>query len=165
MALTDPGTLPVWAVEPNGVHLSVSTDSVTARLEGDACLDSEALMRQVLLGAVRVAAAPGGRPGPPLGLVVDLTGLTFCDLRGLDVLTDTVAEGRSVGVSVTLLGASPTLERVRRLLDSDLPKASRQGPDAPSTTGPWREQQHVRPGPTTRRRFGTRILRLATRRA
>ena len=74
----------------------------------------------------------------PLGtdLVLDLGSLRFCDLRGLDVLTDTVEAGRSIGVPVTVTNAPPALERVRHLLGARLSWASRQGPDVPSA-GPW----------------------------
>lgn len=155
----------VAAVESNGVHLTCGAGSLNARLQGSACLDSESLLRQILLGALNAAAEPGGRSGPPLGLVLDLSGLTFCDSRGFDVLTDTVSVGRSVGVDVTVTGASPSLERVWRLLDCDLPKASRQGPKpSPSTSGPWRERAQQPLDSPVGRRLRVRILRLATRR-
>jgi hypothetical protein len=160
--VTDGG---VSAVEPNGVHLTRRDGELNARLQGAACLDSEPMLRQILTGALNAAADPGGATGPPLGLVLDLSGLSFCDLRGLDVLADTVSVGRSVGVDVTVTGATPSIERVWRLLGCDLPTASRQGPKpSPSTTGPLRERaQHPLDSPVGRR-LRVRILRLATRR-
>jgi anti-anti-sigma regulatory factor len=128
------GAAPVEVID--GVHLTRTGDALTATLQGDACLDSEAVLRQILLGALRAAAEPGGSPGRPLDLVLDLGGLRFCDLRGLDVLTDTVEAERSIGVPVTVTNAPPALERVRHLLGARLSWASRQGPDVPSA-GPW----------------------------
>ncbi len=127
----------------DGVHLTRTAGSLIARLEGDACLDSEAMLRHLLLGSLMAAARPSGAPGPPLELVLDLSGVTFCDLRGLDVLTDTVEVGKTIGVAVTVTNAPPALERMRCLLGGGRPWASHQGPDVPSS-GSWWERPMAR---------------------
>lgn len=121
-----------------GVHFVYSRDALTARLLGEADLVTESLLRQILAGALNAAAEPSGRPGTPLRLVLDLSELSFCDVRCIEVLSDTVVRGRSAGVPVSVTGASSTLERVWGLLGCEPPLASCQGSDLPSA-GPWQE--------------------------
>lgn len=52
--------------------------------------------------------------GQPPSLLVDLAGLDFCDLSGLDALHDATRQASAAGVSVTLRGMSPQLEWLHR---------------------------------------------------
>lgn len=132
------GEQPLTTSALGGVHLVHSRDALTARLLGEADLETEPVLRQILAGALNAAALPSGRAGSPLELVLDLTDLSFCDVRCIGLLSDTLVRCRSVGVPVSVTGASTTLERAWGLLGCEPPLASCQGSDLPSA-GPWQE--------------------------
>jgi anti-anti-sigma regulatory factor len=71
-----------------------------ALVAGEADWDTAAQLRQALVGAL----ADG-----PQSLIVDVTNLTFCNLRGLDSLHEAMQVARQAGVRVTLRGMSRQL--------------------------------------------------------
>lgn len=145
-----------------GVHLVHYRDVLTARLLGEADLVTEPVLRQILAGALNAAAEPSGRPGTPLHLVLDLTELSFCDVRCIGVLSETLVRGRSAGVPVSVTGASMTVERVWDLLGCEPPLASCQGSDLPSA-GPWQELADTALSTPAGRRRRVSILRRGQR--
>lgn len=156
------GEQPLPAPALGGVHLVHSRDVLTARLLGEADLETEPVLRQILAGALIAAAEPSGRAGAPLELVLDLTELSFCDVRCIALLSDTLVRCRSVGVPVSVTGASTTLERVWSLLGCEPPLASCQGPDLPSA-GPWQEPSETSPATPAGRTRRVSILRRGVR--
>ncbi|WP_225848866.1 STAS domain-containing protein [Streptomyces sp. HPF1205] len=51
-------------------------------------------------------------PFPPAGVVIDLTGLLYCDSTGITVLVAAYQQARSAGVPLALAGLSGDLQRV-----------------------------------------------------
>ena len=89
-----PTTLVVCPVSGDGV--------LTVVVVGDADLASSKVLREALLAAV--SAAAGRR------LILDVFGLRFCDLLGMDALRDGLAAARATGLHWTLQGVSSRLQ-------------------------------------------------------
>ena len=53
-------------------------------------------------------------PGPPLSVLVELAGLEFCDLAGLDALHDACRAAQHAGVTLTFRGMSERLSWLHR---------------------------------------------------
>ena len=71
----------------------------------------------------------GSLPEPPLSVLVELAGLDFCDLLGLDALHDAARAARAAGVALTFRGMSRQLS----WLDHAFPRhsaATSAAPDA-----------------------------------
>ena len=61
--------------------------------------------------------------GQPLSLMVDLAGLDFCDLSGLDALHDAAQQAHAAGVQLTFRGMSTQLAWLHRTFPPhDLPQ-------------------------------------------
>jgi anti-sigma B factor antagonist len=75
------------------VRTAADGQDVVVVVSGEADLATAALLRDELVGALSRG---------PRSLVLDAVDLTFCDLRGLDALTDAVHEAEDEGVVVTL---------------------------------------------------------------
>lgn len=86
-------------------------DVAELRLTGELDLFSVVQLREVVRD-IRLAM--------PRCLIVDLSGLTFADARGLGVLIEMVRETRSRGVTVDLLHQVPAIERLAQLLHVEL---------------------------------------------
>ncbi|MEE4540445.1 STAS domain-containing protein [Streptomyces sp. V4-01] len=54
----------------------------------------------------------GDTPFTPAGVVIDLTGLLYCDSTGITVLVTAYQLARSAGAPLALAGVSGSLERV-----------------------------------------------------
>jgi anti-anti-sigma factor len=91
-----PGTAPA----PAGVEVDAVGEVAVVRCSGD--LDLAALAP--LSDAVRTALATR-----PTGLVMDLSGVGFCDTVGLRLLLSTAAKGRAQGCAVGLAGPRPAV--------------------------------------------------------
>ena len=81
------------AAVPLVVRTAAEGQHVVVVVSGEADLATAALLRDALVGALTHG---------PRSLVLDAVDLTFCDLRGLDALTDAVHEAEVAGVVVTL---------------------------------------------------------------
>lgn len=92
------------------IELISRPDHVTARLFGEADVASERALRTALDTALNTALDTSR-------LELDVSGLTFCDVRGLSVLIDTLAAGRRAGLSVTVSGADTGLRRMWQLVE------------------------------------------------
>ena len=77
--------------------------TLTLDVRGEADIDTAESLRADLVSALR----PGLRSAH-----LDLTNLSFCDLRGSDALHAFVDEARSLGISVDLHGMSPLLAHI-----------------------------------------------------
>jgi anti-anti-sigma factor len=75
-----------------------------ARLEGELDIATVPALRERLLGVLR--------PGMRL-LVIDLSGVSFCDVAGLAVLIGTQRRARASGIAVHL--AAPSLQMAKLL--------------------------------------------------
>jgi anti-anti-sigma factor len=91
---------------PVGVSMvSHQGDSVlTLSASGEADVHTAASWREQLAEA---------RAAWPHALVLDVSGLVFCGLAGLDVLNEVLADGRAAGATVTITGMSPQLAWLR----------------------------------------------------
>jgi anti-anti-sigma factor len=66
----------------------------------------------------------------PYALVLDLSGLLFCGLAGLDVLNEALARGNAAGALTTVTGMSQQLTWLRRTFpDPSRPPQSRRRED------------------------------------
>lgn len=68
---------------------------------GEADLCTARQLRCALIGVLRQQ---------PAVVVVDLAGLSFCDVRGLDALQDALVLSRATGVRMSWQAASPLLQ-------------------------------------------------------
>ena len=88
------------------------------------------------------AAARDALAGLPAGLVLDLSGVTFCDTVGLRTLLSTAARARAQGSSLALAGVRPHVAEflARVCADRTLPSYRDVGEavDALSLAGDWR---------------------------
>ncbi len=107
------------------VHLTCGPDRATAWVEGEVDLANENQLRRQMADAVAAVAHDPHPADQAREMVLDLSGLSFCSLGGLVVLDDTIDAGRAVGLSVTVTGASATVERVWAILGRAMPVASR----------------------------------------
>jgi anti-sigma B factor antagonist len=57
--------------------------------------------------------------GPGSPLIIDLTGLTYCDSTGITVLVIAHQQAQAAGASLTLAGLSPELTRVFEIVGLD----------------------------------------------
>jgi anti-anti-sigma factor len=83
---------------------------IIARLEGDLDIASTPALRERLLGVL----SPGVRL-----LVIDLSGVSFCDVAGLAVLIGTQRRARARGVTVRLAAPRPQMARLLRITGLD----------------------------------------------
>lgn len=85
--------VPLCAPPPLSVRTAADGDHVVVVVSGEADMSTAALLRAELLGALTHG---------PRCLVLDAVDLTFCDLHGLDALTDAVHQAEVEGVVMTL---------------------------------------------------------------
>lgn len=83
---------------------------IIARLEGDLDIASTPALRERLLGVL----SPGVRL-----LVIDLSGVSFCDVAGLAVLIGTQRRARARGIIVRLAAPRPQMARLLRITGLD----------------------------------------------
>jgi anti-anti-sigma factor len=83
---------------------------IIARLEGDLDIASTPALRERLLGVL----SPGVRL-----LVIDLSGVSFCDVAGLAVLIGTQRRARARGITVRLAAPRPQMARLLRITGLD----------------------------------------------
>jgi anti-anti-sigma factor len=81
-----------------------------ARLEGDLDLATVPALRQRLLGVL----GPGVRL-----LVIDLSGVSFCDVAGLAVLIGTQRRARARGITVRVAAPRPQVAKLLRITGLD----------------------------------------------
>jgi anti-sigma B factor antagonist len=95
-------------------EMSVSVLSRTAvtiaRLEGELDIATTPVLRERLLNV--------SRPGMRL-LVIDLSGLSFCDVSALAVLVATQRRARTLGTTVRLAGPRPQVTKLLRVTGLD----------------------------------------------
>lgn len=107
--------------EGSAVEIAPDPHGLTARLVGEADVASEYAFRLALDSAVVALIDLRVDQEEDQSLVIDITDLTFCDVRGLTVLVDTVTAGRRAGATVTVVGANDGLRRLWRILVPKLP--------------------------------------------
>lgn len=97
---------------PGAVLVGVTRhgDELVVALQGEADADSGPGLRADL-AAVLVS--------PPSAVVVDLAGLSFCDLRGVYVLREFVGRAAVLGVPVELRGMSHLTRRMFALFSAE----------------------------------------------
>jgi anti-anti-sigma factor len=83
---------------------------IIARLGGDLDIASTPALRERLLGVL----SPGVRL-----LVIDLSGVSFCDVAGLAVLIGTQRRARARGITVRLAAPRPQMARLLRITGLD----------------------------------------------
>jgi anti-anti-sigma factor len=83
---------------------------IIARLEGDVDIATTPALRERLLGVL----SPGVRL-----LVIDLSGVSFCDAAGLAVLIGTQRRARARGITVRLAAPRPQMARLLRITGLD----------------------------------------------
>jgi anti-anti-sigma factor len=83
---------------------------IIARLEGDLDIATTPALRERLLGVL----SPGVRL-----LVIDLSGVSFCDVAGLAVLIGTQRRARARGITVRLAAPRPQMARLLRITGLD----------------------------------------------
>jgi anti-sigma B factor antagonist len=95
-------------------QIAPTTVSTTVRPSGEIDIFSSKALRQQLLGALIHSK---GR------LVVDLSGVSFCDASGLAVLVGIQHRARAQGVTLVLTRPRPYMSRILHLtgLDRSLP--------------------------------------------
>jgi anti-sigma B factor antagonist len=124
-----PGTEPA----PLDVRVDAVGEVAVVRCAGD--LDMAAV--SAVSDAVRTALA-----GRPIGLVLDLAAVGFCDTVGLRLLLSTAAKGRAQGCAVGLAGARPAVAEflVRVCADRALPSYADVGDaiEGLMFSGDWR---------------------------
>lgn len=81
-----------------------------ARLEGELDIATVPALRERLLGVLR--------PGVPL-LIMDLSGVSFCDVAGLAVLIGTQRRAVAHGIIVRLAAPSPQAAKLLRITGLD----------------------------------------------
>ena len=81
-----------------------------ARLEGELDIATTPALRERLLGAL----GPGVRL-----LVIDLSGVSFCDVSGLAVLIGTQRRARARGITVRLAAPRPQMAKLLRITGLD----------------------------------------------
>jgi anti-anti-sigma factor len=81
-----------------------------ARLEGDLDIATTPVLRERLLSVLR--------PGMPL-LVLDLSGVSFCDVSALAVLIGTQRRARGLGITVRLAAPRPQMAKLLRVTGLD----------------------------------------------
>ena len=140
-----------------GLHVSARTeDRVTiAELAGELDIASVPRLREQLLALLRPAS---GR------LVIDLSGVTFCDASGLAVLVGTGRRARLLGGFLRLAAVPPEVSRIlrstgldRHLIAFPTASAAASAPDARRPAGRGRSvappgQVLARSGPACRAR-------------
>lgn len=67
----------------------------------------------------RLNAALSATTGPHRQLIIDLSGVSFCDASGLALLVGTYRRARIAGVSLRLAGPQPQMMKVLRLTGLD----------------------------------------------
>jgi anti-anti-sigma factor len=77
-----------------------------ARLEGDLDIASTPVLRERLLSVFR----PGARL-----LIIDLSGVPFCDVSALAVLIGTQRRARRLGITVRLAALRPQMAKLLRV--------------------------------------------------
>jgi anti-anti-sigma factor len=97
---------------PAETSLSVLSRSAftIARLEGDLDIVTAPALRARLLSVL----VPGSRL-----LVIDLSGVSFCDVSALAVLIGTQRRARGLGVSVRLAAPGPQMAKLLRITGLD----------------------------------------------
>jgi anti-anti-sigma factor len=81
-----------------------------ARLEGDLDIATTPLMRERLLSVL----GPGVRL-----LIIDMSGVSFCDVSALGVLISTQRRARGLGITVRLAALRPQAAKLMRLTGLD----------------------------------------------
>lgn len=81
-----------------------------ARLEGELDIATVPALRERLLGVLS--------PGPRL-LIIDLYGVSFCDVAGLAVLVGTQRRATARGIVVRLVAPRPQLAKLLRITGLD----------------------------------------------
>ena len=84
--------------------------ATVVRLRGELDLATSEAMREHLLRALRHSTHL---------LILDLSGVSFCDAAGLGVVVGVQHQARSLGITLGLAAPSPHLARVLRLTDLD----------------------------------------------
>jgi anti-sigma B factor antagonist len=94
-----------------GLDVDVTHDGDTLRMQVAGELDMATALR--LLDALQTTAMSDGTGSHATqGIVVDLTQLTFCDVRGLAALVQTHQTFRESGRTVSIRGASSQIRRM-----------------------------------------------------
>jgi anti-anti-sigma factor len=97
--------------------LCAAGEVVVLRVVGEVDLCTVAVLR---------AALGKGLAAHPAHLLVDLTAMTFCCARGLDLLTQTAHSTAGTATSFAVSGVSPQIARIWTLgWDGDLPSRHR----------------------------------------
>ena len=94
-----------------------------ARLEGDFDIASTPALRERLLSVL----GPGVRL-----LIIDLSGVPFCDVSGLAVLIGTQRRARGLGITVRLASPRPQMAKLLRVTGLESHYNKEQVKDAPS---------------------------------
>ncbi len=104
--------------EPGGLRIFTESRSgpVTLLVLGDADIATADQLRQALLEAVA---------GHPEAVIVDVAGLEFCDLFGLDALHAGLNAAQTAGVVMTLRGMSGQLRWLHRTFPRQRPPSPR----------------------------------------
>ncbi|MBE1588316.1 STAS domain-containing protein [Nonomuraea angiospora] len=86
----------------------------TVRLSGDIDIFTSAALRRQLMDTLHYSTSL---------LILDLSGVTFCDAGGLGVLVGIQHRARSMGITVALTAPRPFMSRLLRItgLDRGLP--------------------------------------------
>ncbi|MCE3553612.1 STAS domain-containing protein [Pseudonocardia sp. RS11V-5] len=101
--------------QPLRVQARAEAAQVTLVLVGDLTFGTAPSLEEHVRA---IAEEPG--PGLPADLVIDVAGLDFCDSAGLAALIGLQRRAARRGGTVTLAGASGTLQRVLRVTGAEI---------------------------------------------
>jgi anti-anti-sigma factor len=93
------------------IEVTTETDVIVARLAGELDLTASERVVEALRPPVAEAVAPR--------LVVDMSGVTFCDSSGLGALLDVRRAAADAGVDMVLRDVSRQVARLLDLADAD----------------------------------------------
>ncbi len=90
------------------MHDEIRPTCVVLRVTGELDLNT--------VGLFQAAADAACRNGGSKELVVDISGVTFCDVAGLRGLIDARQSARSIGWTLTYSGPTPFVRRLAKLV-------------------------------------------------
>jgi len=93
------------------IDVTTEDDAIVARLTGELDLTASGTVVDALVPPVSGAASPR--------LVVDMSGVTFCDSSGLGALLDVRRAAADADVDMVLRGVSRQVARLLDLADAD----------------------------------------------
>lgn len=110
MTAVDAAREPVRIPEQASLSVLSRPDCAIARLEGELDIATIPALRERLFGVPR--------PGVRL-LIIDLSGVSFCDVAGLAVLIGTQRRATARGIVVRLAAPGPQLAKLLRITGLD----------------------------------------------